>query len=352
MPSLKITISPNKSAPSTVLQGQTSCWNLKLANVGYAPAKNIILKTNAPWLNISASTSETSDEDAPTSFCIGPSGTLIRIPLLNTIQSDVLLPGESIEMPVAIRTSGGGRQDFYMLFRYELWGEENSPSGSVSCHRWARKLLSIPVYPSITMSASLMPSYSSNGEHILSVEVSLRIVFPTYGVRLLCPHPKLHPQLKLMNYRSDRDTKLHIYLDKICIASRHFEIRQLKGQVDSNDFSKSLYELSDCDPVSSLQIGWQERITVHYLVVPIDVANTPVSISAISFSIDNQTISTSVPQLLDHRTGGKLADFMCRERAHELFLVSQSLPLLFGINVIDWVVNFPSISSQLCNIIG
>lgn len=152
--------------------------------------------------------------------------------------------------------------------------------------------------------------------------------------------PNYTPILKLMNFRSDRDTKLHIYLDKICIASRHFEIRQLKGQVDSNDFSKSLYELSDCDPVSSLQIGWQERITVHYLVVPIDVANTPVSISAISFSIDNQTISTSVPQLLDHRTGGKLADFMCRERAHELFLVSQSLPLLFGINVIDWVVNF------------
>lgn len=176
MPSLKATIVPDESAHSIVLQGQTSSWTLKLSNVGYAPAKNIMLKTNAPWLNVADPLTEASDEDAPTSFCIGPSGTLMRISLLNARHSDVLQPGESIEIPVAIRTSGGGRQDFYMLFRYELFDEDNSSSGSVSCHRWARKILSIPVYPSITMSASLMPSYSSNGEHILSVEVSHRIL--------------------------------------------------------------------------------------------------------------------------------------------------------------------------------
>lgn len=128
-----------------------------------------------------------------------------------------------------------------------------------------------------------------------------------------------------MNYRSDRDTKLQIYLDKICIASRHFEIRQLKGQVDSNDLSKSLIEFhSDCDHGSSLQIGWQERITVHYLVVPIDVDNVPVSFSTISFSSGNEMISKSLPQLLDSRTGGKVTDFMCRERAYEVFTVSRA----------------------------
>jgi hypothetical protein len=172
MPLLKVAISPDGSAQSIVLQGQTSSWKLKISNVGYAPAKNVMLKTNAPWLNMADTSINASDEDAPTSFCLGPSGTLMRIPLQNVNQSDVLQPGESIEIPVAIRTSGGGRQDFYMLFRYELWSEQNSVSGSVSCHRWARKLLSIPVYPSLTMSASLMPSYSSNGEHILSIEVS------------------------------------------------------------------------------------------------------------------------------------------------------------------------------------
>lgn len=171
MPSLKVTVTPDEGAQSTVLQGQTRCWKLKVSNVGYAPANNIMLKTNGPWLHTTMSA--TRDEDAATSFCVGPSGTLMKVPFPNTSQSDVLHPGESIEIPVAIRTSGGGRQDFYLLFRYELWSENDFASSLVSCHRWARKLLSVTVYPSITMSASLMPSYSNNGEHILSVEVSL-----------------------------------------------------------------------------------------------------------------------------------------------------------------------------------
>jgi len=170
MPSLKVTITPDESSQTTVLQGQTSRWKLKISNVGYAPASNIMLKTNAPWLNMTQSNETSNDENAATSYCVGPSGTLMRVPLLNTTESKVLQPGETVEIPVAIRTSGGGRQDFYMLFRYELWSKEES--NLAPRHRWARKLLSVPVYPSITMSASMMPSYSNKGEHILSVEVS------------------------------------------------------------------------------------------------------------------------------------------------------------------------------------
>ena len=166
MPSLKVTITPDETSQTTVLQGQTSRWKLSVSNVGYAPASNIMLKTNAPWLNMTQSNESSTDENAATSYCVGPSGTLMRVPLLNTI----LQPGETVEIPVAIRTSGGGRQDFYMLFRYELWSKEESDLAPR--HRWARKLLSVPVYPSITMSASMMPSYSNKGEHILSVEVS------------------------------------------------------------------------------------------------------------------------------------------------------------------------------------
>ena len=125
-----------------------------------------------------------------------------------------------------------------------------------------------------------------------------------------------------MNYRSDRDSKLQMYLDKICIASRHFEIRQLPGQVDSDDLSKSLIS----GPVSSLKIGWQERVTVHYIVVPIDVASLPVSFSTLSFSSGNEMVFESSPQM-DHMTGAKVADFMCRERACEVFTVSHSLSL-------------------------
>ena len=164
---MKVVLSPDENTKGTVLQGQTSRWKLKLSNLGYSPASNIMLKTNAPWLNIIQSDEEIT-EDGPTSCCVGPSGTLMKIPLKNADRLDVLQPGETIEVPVSIRTSGGGRQDFYMLFRYE----NAARSSVVPRHRWARKLLSVPVYPSITMSASLMPSYSNKGEHILSVEVS------------------------------------------------------------------------------------------------------------------------------------------------------------------------------------
>lgn len=171
MPFLKVLITPEPTLHGTLLQGQTSAWRLKLSNLGYAPASNITLKTNAPWLNISDATDEKS-EDAPTSFCIGPSGTLMKVPFKSSFnQLGVLQPGETTEVPVVIRTSGGGRQDFYMLFRYELWNDNNTASNLVPRHRWTRELLSIPVYPSITMTASLIPSYSNKGEHILSVEV-------------------------------------------------------------------------------------------------------------------------------------------------------------------------------------
>jgi hypothetical protein len=88
----------------------------------------------------------------------------------------VLHPGQTAEVPVVIRTSGGGRQDFYMLFRYELWCEQHATSNPIPRRRWTREILSIPVYPSITMSASLMPSYSNKGEHILSIEVRNEMV--------------------------------------------------------------------------------------------------------------------------------------------------------------------------------
>lgn len=173
MPFLKVSVEPDSNLHGTVLQGQTSHWKLMLSNLGYAPATNIMLKTNAPWLNISDSgDGKTQSEDSPTSFCVGPSGTLMQVPFNGALgHLGVLYPGETTEVPIVIRTSGGGRQDFYMLFRYELWSEQNATSNLAPLHRWTREILSIPVYPSITMSASLMPSYSTKGEHILSIEV-------------------------------------------------------------------------------------------------------------------------------------------------------------------------------------
>ena len=129
-----------------------------------------------------------------------------------------------------------------------------------------------------------------------------------------------------MNYRSDSDTKPEIYLNKICIASRHFEIRKVLGQVDARDLSQNLLA-SVSDSGVSLKIGWQERVTLHYLVIPIEVNRTSVSFSTLSFSRGDETAMESLP-LIDHRYGAQVTDFICLERAHELFTVSQCLVML------------------------
>ena len=119
-----------------------------------------------------------------------------------------------------------------------------------------------------------------------------------------------------MNYRSENDRKLEIYLNRICIASRHFEVKQLKGQIETCDLS---HVPGNIDSIPSLKIGWQERVSLHYLVVPIEVNNTSISFSTLSFSSGDKTV------LQSQSNGAQVTDFMCLERAHEIFMVSLSL---------------------------
>lgn len=109
---------------------------------------------------------------------------------------------------------------------------------------------------------------------------------------------------QLMNYRSDRDSKLDINLNEIRIASRHFEVKRLLGQVDSEDLTHS----------RPLGIEWQDRVTLHYLVVPTEEGdNKRVTFSKLSFS-------SQLEPMPNERF--PLTDFMCRERAHDEFTVS------------------------------
>ena len=121
-----------------------------------------------------------------------------------------------------------------------------------------------------------------------------------------------------MNYRSDRDSKLEINLNKICIASRHFEIKQLLGQIDSQDMSPPRTGNNEVSP--SLKIGWQERVTLHYLVVPIETSSASVTFSTLSFATDK-----NAEQVSQQSDGAHVTDFMCRERAHDVFSVSPFL---------------------------
>jgi hypothetical protein len=115
-----------------------------------------------------------------------------------------------------------------------------------------------------------------------------------------------------MNYRSDRDTKLEINLGDVCIASRNFKVQRMEGQVQPETRSKS----------QSLQIGWQERMTLHYLVVQTQTSNTFSTLSTLSSS-KNDLIDRENP--LKSNDSTHVTDFMCRERAHEVFTVRYSV---------------------------
>jgi hypothetical protein len=132
---------------ATLLDGQISSWMIRLSNTGSAPASKISLKTNLPWVHLVAFASSKSTmsvsrlEAQATSNCVGPTGTLIELPIHGEgLQEDgAIHPGESLDIPIEIRTTGTGKQSFYMLYRYEL-SDPNS-----SRHRWLRKMFQVPV---------------------------------------------------------------------------------------------------------------------------------------------------------------------------------------------------------------
>lgn len=177
MPRLTARLIPNRQSggDGPMLVGQVSSWTVRLFNVGTAPACRLSLKTNVPWVTVDMKTdslSSPSKEGQPTPHSVGPSGTLVNLPLedesLET--TGVLQPGETVDIPVLIRTSMGGRHPLYLLYRYEL---HDPTSSSSTKKRWLQKMIDVFVSPSLTLTASLMPSFWKQHEHILSVEVSV-----------------------------------------------------------------------------------------------------------------------------------------------------------------------------------
>jgi hypothetical protein len=114
-------------------------------------------------------------------------------------RSDVLHPGGIYDVPIQVRTSGGGNQEFYMLFRYELWnGDLDEVEHIQPKVRWLKKMVSIAVFPSLTVTASIMPSYAKKREHILSVQVRSICFYQSLPVR----------SSLLMHFFNNQDGKL------------------------------------------------------------------------------------------------------------------------------------------------
>lgn len=188
MPCLKLHMfrRPAEAAESggdPMLEGQIILWNLRLSNVGTAPATNVCLKTNLSWMdiqsasesivnkeNISSSKIAVLEKDAK-SHCVGPTGTLMKLPIQGSHlrQQGSIHPGESIDIAIQMKAGARGYQDFYMLYRYEL--EDPSSRLKTAPHRWLKKMYKIPIYPSLSVSYSILPSSWNKSEHIVALEV-------------------------------------------------------------------------------------------------------------------------------------------------------------------------------------
>mmetsp|Transcript_30972 Transcript_30972/g.35794 ORF Transcript_30972/g.35794 Transcript_30972/m.35794 type:complete len:256 (+) Transcript_30972:427-1194(+) len=240
MPWLDLSI---RDVKDTVLEGEVCRWTLKLTNRGSAPATNIYLKTNLPWLSLELDTPPSdipdqheaggentgTNEYEATSYCVGPSGSLMQIPierLMMNRETMVVNPGETLEISIRARIDSsapgvgvgvgvggavngpgvvsathkmgvsGIKRQLYMLVRYDKQpnrvSEESDESrnnrGTESTsttkirfdeakktppkpeYRFVKKVVEFTVYPSFTLSASVMPSYWNKTEHILSIE--------------------------------------------------------------------------------------------------------------------------------------------------------------------------------------
>lgn len=275
MPCLTVDLVEATPTPNdTVLQSQVGEYVLRVSNVGTASASNLTLKTNVPWLNVLDPQAQDGDEKRAASHCIGPTGTLMAIPLEgSSLQANgQIQPGESLDVPVEIKTTGVGKQNFYMLFRYELQVDANLPSPRC---RWLKKMFIVPVYPSLQLSASVSPVFSAKREHILSVE--------------------------LTNCRTDRPDQLELDLNELTLASRYYRLEPLPGQIMASSSS------------TSVTLGWQERATFHYKLVCEDEKDQPSLLSHCPF--------TGVEEVNEatRSSPSSLLAFLCLERAHDSF---------------------------------
>jgi hypothetical protein len=159
--------SPNVSPDGgPLLEGQISSWTILLRNVGNAPASTAFLKTNLPWVNIVSSGRNSLSvgemEAQATSRCLGPTGTLVTLPIEgeDLKEAGTIHPGESAGIPIQMRTSGNGKQEFYMLYRYDLW----DLTRKTTRRRWLRKMYEVPVSVSLCLTTYILTYIQGSDE--------------------------------------------------------------------------------------------------------------------------------------------------------------------------------------------
>lgn len=110
----------------------------------------------------------------------------------------------------------------------------------------------------------------------------------------------------MTNYRSDQQNELDIFVNKISVASKLYEVRPLITQ-DTD------HAIEDKRSNMGHSIGWREQVTLHYLISPIIPRSSKCVISECSLG------KTASKQIND---GSKITNFICLEYAHDTFKVT------------------------------
>ena len=171
--------------------------------------------------------------------------------------------------------------------------------------------LAFQVFPSLALSCRVVPSFRKDDEQLLSVEVSLD---PCPFFCFSHSNPLL---FQVTNNRTDRPIDLYVTLDQLSLASRLYRLEILPSQFCTVDQFGNV-----------LQIGWQERFTVHYRLVRVEGDNRICKLSECPFREDAVATSQDCVK-------SDAVDFLCLERACETFEVNQRKTLVFSCGTVS-----------------
>lgn len=113
----------------------------------------------------------------------------------------------------------------------------------------------------------------------------------------------------MTNFRSDKVSDLNIYVNKITVASKVYEVKPFMIQDAVNMIDESTSKIGH-------GIGCREQVSMHYLIRPI-VPN--------KFKSAISSCSLGDSRALEIENGSKVTDFMCLEYAHDKFKVNNSM---------------------------
>lgn len=103
-------------------------------------------------------------------------------------------------------------------------------------------------------------------------------------------------------------------MDKIGVTSRHYRLERLLGQLgDANDESRPL------------KLGWQERVAMHYRIIPRNTETSICTVSECPF-MEGAIYTGSPKAALDNMAS---TDYLCLEHAHTKFQVSLRTTIIY-----------------------